>query len=90
MRILNKHKVFDNEVYRWVSVCDLEIPEFYPNSVDSVDSFFDSDMGKYMRENGKEIEVFEQQNIIRLVTDVTVCCYMKEKDITYIALKYSD
>ena len=89
MRILDKKKIIDNEVYQWVSVCDLEIPEFYPSSAESVDSFFRTEMGKYVKENGKEIELFEQQNVIRLVTDVTICCYMKEKDITYLSLKYA-
>ena len=89
MRILDKKKIIDNEIYRWVSVCDLEIPEFYPSSTESVHSFFMSDMGKYVKENGKEIQLFEQQNVIHLVTDVTICCYMKEKDITYLSLKYA-
>ena len=89
MRVLDKKKIIDDEVYLWVSVCDLEIPEFYPSSAESVDGFFRTEMGKYVRENGKEIELFEQQNVLRLYSDVSICCYMKEKDITYLSLKYA-
>lgn len=89
IRLLDKCKIIDDEVYRWVSVCDLEIPEFYPSSAESVDGFFRSDMSKYVKENGKEIELFEQQNVVGLITDVSICCYMKEKDITYLSLKYA-
>ena len=95
MKLLEEYKEFNNETYQKVIFDELFRQDY-----------FLSNLGGEITLKGKEIQYFDESNLTKEELDFMkeggspnevfwwaptgVVCYMKPKDIMYLALKYAD
>lgn len=80
MKLLEEYKEFNNEIYQKVIFDELNRTDYLL-----------SKLGGEVAIKGKEVEYAEDFSTTkRSKPQGSVVCYMKEKDIMFMALKYSD